>query len=74
MAFYDYKCSNPECDEHFTVRQSMKDHELYMMIRINCLECGDTMDQVIYPVAVKFNGPGWYADGYTKNKQNSVDK
>ena len=71
MAFYDYECSNHGCDEHFTVKQSMKDHELFMAIRINCLECGNQMEQVLYPVAIKFNGSGFYVNDY-KAKTNNL--
>ena len=69
MAFYTYKCEN--CDNSFTEMEKMSLHGQWRHI---CKIDGGNMEQVLYPVAVKFNGPGWYADGYTKNKQNSVDK
>lgn len=62
MAFYDYKCNNRFCSSTVTIRENMSEHRLE---RLTCEQCnGGELEQVIYGVALKFNGHGFYSTDY----------
>ena len=68
MAFYVYECES--CGSEVQERRNMSEKTGID----TCPDCGGKCWQHIFAPAIKFVGSGWYADGYTKNKQNSVDK
>ena len=73
MATYVWKCDNPSCGEEFTIRENMSDHSLtakYICQMCEANEQQGMLVQVLYPVAIKFNGPGFFVNDYKSNKIN----
>jgi putative FmdB family regulatory protein len=71
MAFYTYKCDNRFCGNEFTFQGKMSEHTSE---KHECTHCnGGVLEQVLYPVAIKFNGSGFYVNDY-KAKTNNLTK
>ena len=58
MPIYEYKCSD---DHRFEVFQSMSDDPV-----TTCEVCGKPVERVFHPIAVHFNGSGFYTTDYAK--------
>lgn len=65
MPLYEYRCDN--CGNQFELRQKFSDEPAK-----ECPECGGHVNKLISQSAFALKGSGWYAEGYSKNKESKA--
>ena len=64
MPIYKYKCENGHV---FEALQKMADDPL-----TDCEQCGAPVERVFHPIAVHFNGSGFYSTDYGSKKAGAT--
>ncbi len=65
MPLYEYRCE--DCNHEFELRQKFSDEPAK-----ECPECGGQITKLISNSAFSLKGSGWYAEGYSKNKESKA--
>lgn len=65
MPLYEYQCDN--CGNQFELRQKFSDEPAK-----ECPKCGGAIKKLISQSAFSLKGTGWYAEGYSKNKETKT--
>jgi putative FmdB family regulatory protein len=67
MPVYEYECL--QCNKTIEIQQKISDTPLS-----SCPECGQEVKKLISRSSFHLKGNGWYADGYSNDKENKKDK
>ncbi len=62
MPIYEYQCDS--CGNQFELKQKFSDEPAQ-----ECPKCGGPIKKLISQSAFALKGSGWYAEGYSKNKE-----
>lgn len=65
MPLYEYQCD--KCGNQFELRQKFSDEPA-----TECPKCGGPIKKLISQSAFALKGNGWYAEGYSKNKETKA--